>query len=447
MSTRGGPTLERLPTPSGRRARRSVRPRHRRVSTMREPLFERLDEVDGPRTVPTYRHWDRDHHPVRLLAPVAATILCVTAVWIIVAFWVWPSSSVQVSPLATHVPITLDVRVDPELSEVDTEVRAIPGTVVAAVSDGEMSMPTTGRRREPVAFAQGRITLRNRTREAVVAPRNTPVRTQQGTIFLTDAEVLVPPTVEIIGQTVPGEATVSVTAEHPGTTGNVRALAIVAVDGPAADILDVFNSQPITGAAEREIALVSERDVEELERVLLERLQSAAVEQLRRERPEQQTLVVWSPAAGNPEVMQREFSADVDQLAAVLQLELEVRARGTIFANDDLEQIIVSGLAAGGADVEFDEIHVLRTEVLDESFGRLDMRIEAVGESVATVDTDAIRAMLAGAGLEDGAVALNGLSQVASWRVTHDPPDTENFPRWGWRIDVQVTEPTAIPAG
>jgi len=242
-----------------------------------------------------------------------------------------------------------------------------------------------------VEFARGRITLTNRTREAVVAPRTTRVHTQQGTSFLTEAEVLVPPTVEIVGQTVPGEATVGVTAELPGTTGNVQALAIVAVGGPAAEWLDVFNSQPISGAAEREIALVSQRDVEELERVLLERLQSASVEELRRERPEQHTLIVWSPETGNPEVMQREFSADVDELAAVLQLDLEVRASGTTFANDDLERIIVAGLERGGADVEFDEIHILRTEVLNESFGRLDLRVEAVGESVAKLDTGAIR--------------------------------------------------------
>ena len=414
---------------------------------MREPLFERLDEVDSPRTMRTYRRWDHNHHPARILAPAVLTVLGVIAVWVVMAFWIWPSATVHVSALATHVPITLDVRIDPELSDADVDTRAIPGTVVTAASDGSMSMPTTGRRREPVEFARGRITLRNRTREAVVAPRNTQVRTQQGTSFLTDAEVLVPPTVEIVGQTVPGEATVSVTAEHPGTTGNVQSLAIVAVDGPTAEFLDVFNSQPISGAAEREIALVSQRDVEELEQVLLERLQSAAVEELRRDRPEQHTLVVWSPKAGNPEIVQRDFSADVDQLAAVLQLELQVRASGTVFANDDLERIIANGLASGGADVEFDEIHVLRTEVLDESFGRVDMRIEAVGESVAKLDTDAIRGMLAGASLDDGTAALNGLSQVATWQVSHDPPDTENFPRWGWRIDVQVTEPTAIPAG
>ena len=414
---------------------------------MREPVFERLDELDGARPVRTYRQWERNDHPLRLLAPTAAAVLGVAVAWIVMAFWIWPSSTVQVSPLATHVPITVDVRIDPQLSEVDVEARAIPGSIVSAVSDGSMSMPTTGRRREPVEFARGRITLRNRTREAVVAPRNTRVRTQQGTSFLTDAEVLVPPTVEIVGQTVPGEATVSVTAEHPGTTGNVRALAIVAVDGPEAETLDVFNSQPITGAAEREIALVSQRDIDELDRVLLERLQSAAVEELRRDRPEQHTLVVWSPEAGNPEVVRKDFSADVDQLAAVLQLDLEVRASGTLFANDDLERIVGDGLASGGADVEFDEIHVLRTEILDESFGRLHMRIEAVGESVAKLDTDAIRGMLAGASLDDGAAALNRLSQVAAWRMSHDPPDTENFPRWGWRIDVQVTEPTAIPAG
>ena len=444
---RQGPTLERLPPRPSRRSRRTRDRARRRGPAMREPLFERLDELDRPRTARAYREWDHDRHLARFLAPVAATMLGVIGLWIVVAFWIWPSATVHVSPLATHVPITLDVRVDPGLSDVDVDRRAIPGAVVTAVSDGSMSMPTTGRRREPVEFARGRITLRNRTREAVVAPRNTRVRTQQGTSFLTESEVLVPPTVEIVGQTVPGEATVGVTAEQPGTTGNVQSLAIMAVDGPAAEWLDVFNSQPISGAAEREIALVSQRDVEELERVLLERLQSASVEELRRERPEQHTLIVWSPEAGNPEVMQREFSADVDQLAAVLQLDLEVRASGTTFANDDLERIIVAALERDGADVEFDEIHVLRTEVLDESFGQLHLRVEAVGESVAKLDTGAIRGLLAGAAVDDGAAALNGISQVATWRVSHDPPDTENYPRWGWRIDVQVTEPTAVPAG
>ena len=175
---------------------------------MREPLFERLDELERPGPVRAYRDWDHDRNLARILAPVAATVLGVIAVWIVAAFWIWPSATVYVSPLATHVPITLDVRIDPGLSDVDVDTRAIPGNVVTAASDGSMSMPTTGRRREPVEFARGRITLRNRTREAVVAPRNTRVRTQQGTSFLTDAEVLVPPTVEIIGQTVPGEATV-----------------------------------------------------------------------------------------------------------------------------------------------------------------------------------------------------------------------------------------------
>jgi hypothetical protein len=156
---------------------------------------------------------------------------------------------------------------------------------------------------------------------------------------------------------------------------------------------------------------------------------------------------VWSPESGNPEVIRREFSAEVNQVAAVLNLEMEVLARATVFSNDDLEQVIVRELEARGADAEFDAIRIISTAVLDESLGHMKLRVEAVGESVELIDTDSIRGALAGVQLDDGVSTLDDWPQIANWQVVHDPVGTDNFPRWSWRINVQITAPTSTPAG
>ena len=445
MKTDTALTVERL-TPA-RRWGSGGRTVSRESGSGQRPLFERMD-YPPPWQPATIRYRRQDELRVsRLLVSSILVSVAVASVWVVIAFWAWPSSIVRVAPLASQVPITVGVLVEPDLRSVDVSARAIPGIVVEAVTSDTISMPTTGRRREPEGFAIGRVTLRNRTGEVLIVPRNTRVTTQQGTVFLTDVEVLVPPTVQIADRMVPGEATVGIAAERPGVNGNVPAFAIGVVGGPQSAMVEVFNSHPVSGAAEREVALVSQRDVDELARILMERLQSAAVEQLKRDRPEQHSLVVWSSEAGNPEVVHQEFSADVDQLAAVLRLDMAVRARGTMYANEDLERIIRNELMTTGSSAPFDDVRLLNTEVLKDSFGRLELGIDAVGESVEELDTGALRTALAGADLDTAVSVLNSLTQVVKWRVVHDPPDTANFPRWAWRINVETTTPIAVPAG
>lgn len=380
---------------------------------------------------------------------VATTVAVLVAVLLVVVafqYFVVPSSTIVVVPQANRLPIDATVRIDPDAGSLDVQRGVVPATIMDATVQGALTKPATGRRREAQGVAGGFVTIRNRTRQAVVLPAGTRVMTADGTGFLTDAEFLVPPTLQVGGRDVPGEAIVAVTAEAPGLSGNAPALAITTVDGPFGGSLEAFNPQPLEGGSELEVALVSQRDFTELDALLTERLQSAAIERLRRDRPANQTLIVWSPANGNPQVLQREFSAKPDEHASELSLEMEIRALGTAFATQDLEAVLLQRLrdSLEGQAFEIDSIRVVDTEVLGERQGVLDLRVHAIAEAVDTIDHNTVRAAATGRSLGEGLQALRALPGVDQVSATHEPPDTANFPRIGFRIDVTVEAPQPI---
>ncbi len=384
----------------------------------------------------------------RLVAALVGGLAAILLVVVAFQYFVVPSSTITVVPQAKRLPIDATVRIDPDAGALDVARGIVPATVMDATVSETLTKPTTGRRREAQGVARGFVTVRNRTRQAVVLPVGSRVMTADGTGFLTDAEFLVPPTLQVGGRDVPGEAIVAVTAEAPGLAGNAPALAITAVDGPFGGALEAFNPQPLEGGSELEVALVSPRDFDELEELLTERLQSAAIERLRRDRPTNHTLIVWSPATGNPQVLRREFSARPDEHAAELSLSMEIRALGTAFATEDLEAVLRQRLrdSLEGQAFEIDSIRVVDTEVLGERQGVLDLRVQAVAEAVDTIDHSTVRDTAAGRSLGEGVQALRSLPGVDRVTVTHDPPDTGNFPRISFRIDVQVEAPQPIQA-
>ena len=432
------------------------RPTERRFGDpSRSVVFERIAADDAipkstawrrPRsTVVSTRLW-REPVSRQLIAAIVGGLAVVLLVVVAFQYFVVPSSTITVIPQAKRLPIDSTVRIDPDAGALDVARGIVPATVMDATVSETLTKPTTGRRREAQGVARGFVTVRNRTRQAVVLPVGSRVMTADGTGFLTDAEFLVPPTLQVGGRDVPGEAIVAVTAEAPGLAGNAPALAITTVDGPFGGALEAFNPQPLEGGSELEAALVSPRDFAELEELLTERLQSSAIERLRRDRPANQTLIVWSPATGNPQLLRREFSAEPDEHADELSLSMEIRALGTAFSTDDLEAVLRQRLldSLEGQAFEIDSIRVVDTEVLGERQGVLDLRVQAIAEAVDTINHDTVRDTAAGRSLGEGLQALRSLPGVDRVAVTHDPSDTGNFPRISFRINVQVEAPQPI---
>ncbi|MBM4437537.1 MAG: baseplate J/gp47 family protein, partial [Actinobacteria bacterium] len=413
------------------------------------PVFRRVRPRAGGRPVRSGRDFDAPTTLHRLrIARVAGLAVLVFLGYMALAYFVFPSATVVVTPHATYLPVELTVRVDPDAVEVDERRGVIPAQIREAVVRDTLSKPTTGRRRDTESVAAGEVILRNRTAQPLIAPRGTRVRTADGVAFVTSSEVLIPPTLNVGDRPVPGEARVLAVAELGGMAGNVSALAIAAVEGPFAGVLDAVNPRPFTGGAEREVALVATKDRDELLTTLRERLQSSAVEELKRQRGDQRSLVVWSPESGNLEILEKKFSAGADERAANLSLDMSLRTRGTSFANADLERLLAAALARTPAarDVSVDRIYVTATNLLSEQLGVVTLHVRAVGEVVARIDRGAVRDRVTGRSIDEGLAALGRMPGVAAYAASHDPADTANFPRLGFRIDVKIETPAPAPA-
>ena len=375
-----------------------------------------------------------------MMVVAAAFVFAMVLLFAGVAYYLVPSSSVVISPRVQNIPVDVGIRIDPDAGAVDVERGIVPALITEVVVGESLTKPTTGRRREPSSHAEGLVTIRNRTGQALELPMDSRVASSDGVVFLTKAPVLVPATLKVGGTSIPGEASVRVKAELPGLSGNAPQLSITEVSGPMGSKLEAFNPQPLRGGDEREVSLVTQRDLDELYGVLLERLQSAAIERLRRQRETHQDLVVWSPASGNPQVLKESFSALLDDRTGEVTLTMEIRAQATMFSVDDAKAVIRERITANPnyQYLAVDRIDIRDHKVLAENQGLMDVQFAALGQAFDEIDVARARDLITGQSLSEGMDDLRAMPGVRNVAVVHHPPETENFPRLGVRIDVTI---------
>tara|TARA_Y100000588_G_scaffold395083_1_gene519683 strand:- start:6139 stop:7512 length:1374 start_codon:yes stop_codon:yes gene_type:complete len=407
--------------------------------------FERMQGAHlGESAAVVWPLWGKlsgDLASVRAVAAFAAAfVLAMVLLFVGVFYYVVPSSSVVISPRVQNIPVDVGVRIDPDAGAVDIDRGIVPALITEVEVSESLTKPTTGRRREPSSHAEGLVTLRNRTDQALELPMGSRVTSVDGVVFLTKAPLLVPATLKVGATSIPGEASVVVRADLPGLSGNAPPLSITQVSGDLGAKLEVFNPQAFRGGDEREVFLVTQRDMDELSSVLLERLQSAAIERLRRQRETHQDLVVWSPAAGNPQILEESFSALIDDRTGELTLTMAIRAQATMFSVADAKAVIRDRIMSNPDHQYFDVdlVDIRGHKVLAENQGLMDVQFAAVGQVIDDIDTDRARALITGQRLGEGMEALRAMPGVRDVSVVHHPPETQNFPRLGFRVGVTI---------
>ncbi|CAN0502172.1 unnamed protein product, partial [Phaeothamnion confervicola] len=95
-------------------------------------------------------------------------------------------------------------------------VFSLPATQGSATVPFTITVPATGTQAVPLEAASGTVVLRNPGASAVTVPAGTRLANHADVGYTTTAEVEVP----AAGDGGPGETTVDVTAEKPGSTGN-----------------------------------------------------------------------------------------------------------------------------------------------------------------------------------------------------------------------------------
>ncbi|MFM2105001.1 MAG: hypothetical protein RL338_33 [Chloroflexota bacterium] len=357
---------------------------------------------------------------------VVAALAGLAVAGIAAATLLLPSATVEVTIRASELPpIEATVVADPAATAADPAAGIIPATIRTFPLAASGTFAATGIRVEETP-ARGSVRWQNcDPTRAYTIPGGTSVRTASGIAFLTDESVFLPVAI-LTGQ--PPRITcqlrdVTVVAAIDGTTGNVAAAAIDTVPGSYNSVvLRVSNPLATAGGTRVERPQVTAEDVaaalatleKELD-VALEASVAAAVG----EGADDGALVFEATATRDAAIM----TPGPDSLVGteVERFELSAASTGSVLAVDPaiagalvegrLEQAIPAGssLVPGTRSVEVGEGRVVD--------GRVAFPVRGTASVVRVVDPAAVRAAVAGRGIEAARAAAGdfGAATVVAW--------------------------------
>lgn len=371
------------------------------------------------------------HLPIWLLAVVFFGVFLGGVVLL------WPRPTVAVSAARQRLTLTARMRVSPAYRESQIKDGKIPARMLTKTGLIVYDLPASGSKIEGITPAQGQVMFLNENTEPLVVPENTIVQSMTGPRYRTQAAVTVPPAKQgfLLGVKVSstsGQAQVQVTAETPGTQGNVGPGKITVLFGPLGRRLKVINSSAVTGGTDRRVPVINEEDVARACLEAQRQMELQAPEELRTLAGEEQILLAESAAlkAGRPtttpkvgEVGQNirvtlPYSAQCLVISrTALAKFLEVQAQRQVPAHFYVarEEYTLQGLVTVPRTTEEAELEVTASYM---AYGHLDRR--------------RILEALAGRGENEARAAVLALPEVDSVQFSLSPG--KRFPRFSGLI-------------
>ncbi len=312
----------------------------------------------------------RSHPLVRFVS----FALGVLAVLLLTSLFI-PTANITLMPETQLQAVILPVRADPNAGGVFMTGN-IPARTLYATVGGSREAPASGETAVPKTRAEGVVTFRNLTEQALIIPTGTVLTSTglPGVRFVTLES----------GELAPGlKATVDVKvqAEQPGAAGNVQAGAILAIEGGLGLQAAVTNAEPTTGGSDTMSPAATEEDRAQLRQTLMDELQRQALAEIQAKLTEGDVLFpdtltlsqvleeTYDPPAGQSGrrvtlTMQAEFQiyyaayADLKELASIV-LNASLPA-GYMALDDTLMLETLSPLTTDAAGITRWEVRATR---------------------------------------------------------------------------------------
>jgi hypothetical protein len=336
-----------------------------------------------------------------------------------------PNAEIYATPASKTETVTIDVSASNDQKTVDLS-GAVPAYWQSITVEGRGQTPSSGETLIPRNTATGRVTFLNLTEEEIIVPSGTVVGTQNDAIirFSTIEEAVIP-----VGSE---GATLSVEALQPGSSGNVPAETIVAIEGPLGLNLSVTNRRSTSGGSDYTAATPNEVDYQTVYNQLSTSLEQTAQNEF--EFNAAPGDVFLSTSAISQQVLEENYMPEIGEPADNLNLNLRMEFQFPYAAEADLHQ-----LGRIVLDRHIDEDYAPRPETLHitqltkpvpQEAGQVTWKIQASWRMGARLDeTEAVSLII-------------GLSpQQASQQLTENTPIAETaeirmYPEWWPRLPV-----------
>ncbi len=384
----------------------------------------------GETSADLFRQW----WGVVVVGVAACCILCLLATVFV------PTATVRLVPSALALSVSGEILADPSITQVNSETRSVPARRVTKEISGTLSLKTTKQQSVPNAPSTGVVIFSNMRGEDTLVPQGTIVKTSAGVPirFTTVTTATIPAGVN-------NRVQVPVQAVEPGPTGNVKELAINAIEGPLALSARVINTSPTASGSLKPVKVVTADDKNKLETQLLSQMRQQGYDLLKQDLKPNEFM---PPEAVLVDVGDETFDHAVDDPSDTLGLRIDATAFGLAVDYDDIDalarSLLEKQLEAGYQLLP----SAAQVDVLPGGkYQGIALRLPIRGTGYATpqIDTGKVAAALQGKTVQEAEDYLYSAVKLGRPpEISISPVGWNRFPWIGFRIAVFVDQPAKI---
>jgi hypothetical protein len=345
--------------------------------------------------------------------------LGVLAVLALVSLFI-PHARVILTPEKETQSATLPILADPSVEAVFI-TGSIPSRELRVVVEGSREAPVTGRVPLAQNKAEGAVTFRNLTGEPVSIPAGAVLTSTglPGVRFVTtetgELEAGLQETVDV-----------EIEAENPGSTGNVDAGAIQAIEGDLGLLATVTNAEPTAGGSDRLTEAASEQDVASLREELLVQLEDDALREM------ESTLApgdqVFADTFRAAQVLEENLVPPLGQPGKTVMLLMRVEFAASYASEKDLTELastvlnasLPEGFTTAQEPLDFEPLNAHLTD--ERGVTRWSLRVSRQLER--KIDRSKITPLIQGRSLANATSRLNETLDLAN------PAEIQLEPAW-----------------
>lgn len=363
-------------------------------------------------------------------------ILVAVALTATVLFFLWkniPSATVSLTVDSEILIKLLEARASTETEQVSKEDSTIPAFNIEVTEESSETTPATGEK-ETGEFAEGKITLFNKTDDEIKIKKGTTVKlissNKESLKYETVEEVKVPEQEKKTTTDTEGEKTeviygtkeVKIKAVEFGSKYNLEKGQNFEINDYDTDELIGENEDKITGGSLETVTTVKQEDLDKLKISLEELLKNKVKESLNKKIVEGQSM---PESSVKYEILKTEYDKAVDEEAENVTLTMQVKAQGLAYSTEDLDDLVGQLITEVvppeySLNTENPEYEVAVLEVSEDGTNVL-LQIKLTSYVTPTFSAEQIQNDLAGMTIEDAQAYLDNLSNVNSFEIRLSP--------------------------
>lgn len=380
----------------------------------------------------------------RSVALAIGALALTGVVLLAVGYFLLSSATVTITPVTRPASADLEYAIVPPDTDPPANVLVVPGERVSLDFSVEASQATTGTRAEPAGEARGRVRFSNPNDEDIDIAAGTSLETEAGQAYAVDEDLTIPAGDPGLGRY--GSAEASVTAEDPGTGGNIE---IGGLSGRLENGVYFSNRDaPLADGTDREVPVVGAGDVQALRETATVALREKITAEVDQSTPDGVTIVPESIAEDD---LTFSFSGQAGDEAETLSVTASAPVTVLTYRPAETETAILADattrLTAGApAGFQFDPASLqLAAPVLVEADGSgARYTVTGSGRWVALIsdaDRDRLADQLAGSDAGEADRILSSVPSIEGSEVDYGPgwlPD--RMPPSAGRISIAVDD-------